>query len=111
MFDGIPFRGACWVMGDCYGEAVRVGQLGLYFGFPGAGAAAIAAAAVGQNQELTRVWIAEGSFLSPPMSDGMHGESRSVVRDANEKGAAVGAQIVDAIRDGEPVEWERKSWS
>jgi hypothetical protein len=54
VFDGIPFRGAGGIVGDGDRELVTVGELGLEFGFPGAGAATIAAAGVGQNQELVR---------------------------------------------------------
>ena len=52
MFDRVPFGGAGWVVshGDSQGE--RVGQLGLQFRLPSVTAIPIAAASVGEDENL-----------------------------------------------------------
>ena len=53
MFDGIPFGSAGGLVSHSYGQGKGVGQLGLEFGFPGMTAATVAAAGIGQNEQLT----------------------------------------------------------
>src|SRR5690348_934721 len=52
VLDGIPFGSPGRVMSHGYGEPKGVAELALQFGFPGAGTAAVAAAGVGQDQQL-----------------------------------------------------------
>lgn len=54
MLDGIPFGSASRVVSDGDGDAKRVAQLVLEFCFPGLGAAIVAAARVGKNEEFGR---------------------------------------------------------
>jgi hypothetical protein len=71
---------------DSQGKGVR--QLGLEFSFPGMTAATVATAGISQDEQLTGTGIASGTFLVPPMSDGMSGKGGSVMGNANDEGAA-----------------------
>jgi len=86
-------------MSDGDGDAEGVAYLGLDFGLPGPGSATVAAAGVGQNQELGCAAIATGSFAFPPGGDRMGGEGRRVVRDADADGAVVMRWVVNPVGD------------
>jgi hypothetical protein len=83
MLDGIPLGGTGRVMGDGGGDAEAIAYLCLDFRFPGPGGAAVATAGVGQDQESGRTTVTTGSIAFPPGGDGMGGEGRSVMRDAD----------------------------
>jgi hypothetical protein len=80
---------------------VGIGQLRLELGFPGAATTAVTAAGIAEDEELSGAWITEQSLLAPPMSDGVSGEGRCVMGDADYDGASIGEQIIDAVRDGD----------
>ena len=71
-------------MGDGDVEGEGVGELSLQLGFPSAAAATVATTRVGENQQLAGARVLRKSFILPPVSNGMRGESRGVVRDAND---------------------------
>ncbi len=52
VLDGIPFGRPSRIVSDCSGDAKWVAQLSLDFSLPGPGAATVAAAGVGQNENL-----------------------------------------------------------
>ena len=52
MLDGIPFGSAGGVVSNGYCEAKAVAELSLQFGFPGAGPATVAAAGIGQDEQV-----------------------------------------------------------
>jgi len=85
MLDGVPFGSAGGIVGDGYGQGKGVGQLGLEFGFPGMTAATVATVSIRQNEQLAGTGIASGTFLVPPMSDGMSGKGGSVMGNANDQ--------------------------
>ena len=97
MFDRVPFGGTGRIVGDGDGQGERVGQLRLKFGFPGVAAIAVAAASIGQNQNVAGTRIAARTFVLPPMGDGMGGEGGGIVRDTHDKGAAILSDVVNAI--------------
>src|SRR5258708_14186090 len=99
MLDGIPFGSAGWVMSDRTGEAECIRQPSLDFGFPDPGSATVAANRVGQNQKLGNTAPATGTFAFPPGGDGMGGEGRRIVRDADADGAAVVRLVINAVGD------------
>ena len=101
MFDGIPFGSASRIMSDRYGERKRIGQLGLDFGFPGMAAATVTAARVSQDEQLTGAGITLGTFLTPPVSDGMSSKGGSVVGNADYKSAAILMDIVNSVRNSD----------
>ena len=76
MLDRIPFRRASGIVSNGYGQGKGVGQLGLELGFPRTTAATVAAAGIGQNEQLSGTAIAGGTFLMPPMSNGMRRRRR-----------------------------------
>lgn len=86
-------------MSNGYGEPKGVAELALQFGFPGAGTAAVAAAGVGQDEQLPAAMVAITAVALPPAGDGVGGEGGRVMRDAYENRASVGEQIINAIRD------------
>jgi hypothetical protein len=88
MLDGFPLGGSGRVVrdGDVHAEGIR--YLSLELDFPAPASATVAAAAVGQDQEFGGALTAR-PFPFPPSGDGMRGEGRRVVRDADTDGAAV----------------------
>src|ERR1043166_1926962 len=101
VLDGIPLGSAGGVMSNGYGEPEAVAELGLKFGLPGASTAAVAATGIGQDEQLPAVIVAISAVALPPTGDGMGGEGCRVMGDAYEDRAAVGEQVIDAIRDRE----------
>ena len=100
MLNGVPFGSASGIVSDSDSEMKAVGELRLEFGFPSPPATAVAAAGVGQNQQLARVSVLTESLALPPVSDGVSREGRCVVRDTNENGTAVGERLVDTVGNG-----------
>jgi hypothetical protein len=88
-------------VGDGEGEAVGIGQLRLELGFPSAATIAVTAAGIAQDKELAGAWIAERSFLAPPMCNGVSREGGCVMGDTDHNRATIGEQIIDAVRDGD----------
>ena len=86
MLDGIPFGSAGGIVGDGHSQGKGVRQLGLEFGFPGMTAATVATAGISQNEQLAGTAIASGTFLVPPVSDGMSGKGGSVMGNAKDEG-------------------------
>src|SRR5215471_12347560 len=81
-------------MSHGYGEAETVAELALQFGFPGAGTATVAAAGVGQDQQLPTTIVTITAVALPPASDGVDGEGGRVMGDAYEDRAPVGEQVI-----------------
>ena len=102
MLDRIPFGRAGGIVSNGNGQGKGVSQLGLEFGFPGMTAATVAAAGVGQNEQLAGTAIAGGTFLMPPMSNGMSGKGGGIVGNANHQSTAVFHNIVNPIRNSNP---------
>src|SRR5262249_26790331 len=100
MLNRIPLRCASGIVSNRDCETEGVGQLSLEFGLPGTIATVVTSAGVGKDQYLSGARISDESFPSPPVSDGMNGKSRSVVGNTDHNRTAVGAQIVDAIGNG-----------
>ena len=99
VLDGIPFGSPGGIMRDRSGDAKRVAQPSLDFGFPGPRATSVTTARIRQNQNLGSTAMAAQSLAFPPGSDGMGGEGRSIVRDADAYGAAVVGRVVNAVGD------------
>ena len=99
VLDGIPFGSASRVMSNGDGEPKTVAELALQFGFPGAGTATVAAAGVGQDQQLPTTIVAITAVALPPTGDGVDGEGGRVMGDAYEDRPPVGEQVINAIGD------------
>ena len=102
MLDGIPFGSAGGIVGNGHGKGKGVRQLGLELGFPGMTAATVAAAGIGENEQLAGTAIAGGTFLVPPMSNGMSGKGGGIVGNANHQSTAIFQNIVNPIGNGDP---------
>jgi hypothetical protein len=58
MLDGIPLGSAGGIVGYGYGQGKGIGQLRLQLRFPGVTTATVAAASIGQNEQLAGTAIA-----------------------------------------------------
>jgi len=101
VLDGIPFGSTGGIVSHRYSQSKGVGQLGLDLGFPGVTAATVAAAGIGQNEQLAGTGIAGGTFLVPPVSDGMSGKGGSVMGNADHQSTAIFRDIVNPIRNSD----------
>ena len=100
VLNGIPFGSAARIMRDRYGEPESIAELDLKFCLPGPGTTAVAAAGIGKDEQLPAV-VTRGTLVLPATCDGMGGEGSRVMGDADENGAAIRQQIVNAVRNGD----------
>ena len=73
MLDGVPLGCARGIVADGDGDTVPVAQLLLETEFPAPIGAAIAAA-IGEDEQSGRLWIASCPVVTPPRLDAVHGE-------------------------------------
>ena len=99
MLNGIPFGSAGGIVRNGYCESKAVAELALQFGFPGAGTATVAAASIGEDEQLAAAAVADGAVALPPAGDGVGGKGCRVMGDAYEDRTSVGEQVIDTIRD------------
>ena len=67
MLDGIPFGTAGGIVSNGHCESKAVAEFGLQFGFPGTGAATVAAAGIiGKDEQLLAARVAVGAIVLPP---------------------------------------------
>ena len=94
-------------MDDRYGEARLVDEA-LQLTFPQMNAGAVAAAAIGRDQDAIRIGIADLAEPPPPATDALDGECRRIGIDADIDPALVGGDVVDPIgRDlPQPLDFE-----
>ena len=88
-------------MGHGDGELVDIAETVLEGVFPGADAVGVAAAAIGEKDQLGGIGIAGTAFAAPPGIEVVDGEEGGVGGDADRDEAAVGERVVDAVGDGE----------
>src|SRR5207342_2610736 len=96
VLDAVPFAGAGRQMNDRHGEARLVGEA-LQLTFPQMNADAVAAAAIGRDQQTRRMGIAGLAEPLPPATDALDGECRRVGVDADIDPTLVGGDVVDPI--------------
>ena len=89
-------------MGHGDGKFEAIAQLGLEFGLPGPAAMAVAAAAVGQDEQSAGTAVAHSAFAQPPAGDAVSGPSivaqavgqgREAAKDALAKNPELAAKI------------------
>ena len=97
----IPLRAACRIVGHGDREPVHIAETVLEGVLPRAGAVGVAAAAIGEQDELGGLGIAGSAFAAPPSSEVVDGEEGGVGGDADRDEAAVGERVVDAVGDGQ----------
>jgi len=93
--------GAGGIVSHGDGESQSITEVLLELVLPSATRGGIAAAGVGQDQQVLGVWVAPSSFLTPPTADGSDGESGGLVTDADEHRTAVGLGIINAEGEGD----------
>src|SRR5260370_13618904 len=96
MLDLVPFAGTGRQMTDRDVDAEFVGE-SLQLALPEPDPHAIAAAAISSDQEPRRLRIVPPSHRLPPQANGIHGETRSIVVDADAHPASIAGDVVDAV--------------
>src|SRR5271165_509391 len=96
VLDAVPLAGAGRQMDDRHGEARLVGEA-LQLAFPQMNAGAVAAAAIGRDQETSRIGIAGLAEPLPPATDALDGECRRIGVDSDTDPTLVGGDVVDPI--------------
>lgn len=99
MFDGIPFRGPAWKMSHGDRDPGFVGEA-LQFAFPEPRTAAVAAAAVGQDQQPALTGKRGLTVLLPPVADRVDGELGRIGTRSHPDVPAVVGHIVNSVGDG-----------
>jgi hypothetical protein len=99
VFGGVPFGGSCGKVANGDWEVETIAEKALEMILPEI-TWAIAAAGVGEDEKLGGIGITNTAIATPPGTNGRDGEGGGIVRSADENGAAIVKDIVDAIGDG-----------
>ena len=99
VLDLVPLARARRKMGDAYLQAGNVGEV-LQARLPKPVATAVAAAAVGSDQEFGGIWMGLLPHVLPPAFDAGHREFCRIVIDAHAYPALVASDVVDPVRNG-----------
>ena len=97
MFDFVPLAGAGRQVADHDVEAEFVSQL-LQLAFPQPYPQAVAAAAIGGDQQSGRLGIARPADGAPPLADAIDGEPGRVMVNADTHPTGIGGEVVDPVR-------------
>ena len=103
MVDRVPLGGAAGIVADGDLEMVWINEAVLEGMLEAADAGRVAAAGVGEDQQLCGVGVACESFALPPSDQVVGSEVGSVVGGADDHEATVGGDVVDAVGDGDAV--------
>ena len=103
VFDGVRLRGAARVVADSNREAVPVAQGVLEAVLPGPGARPVAAAGVGEHEQLGGPRVAAAAVAGPPPGQVAGCEVRGVVGGADGDTGVVGSDVVDAVGQGDAL--------
>src|SRR6201996_8531613 len=96
MLDAVPFAGARRQMRHGDGQTRLIGQ-GLQLGLPQAHPRAVAAAAIGGDQNPLSGGVARLSEFPPPAPDAFHREGGRIAGDAEVDPAGIGGDVVDTV--------------
>lgn len=107
MLDAVPLAGAGRVMGNADCQTGLVGEL-LQLDLPEAQAGAVAAAAVGGDEQPPGAGMTLAAHAMPPAADAFDGEGGSVVIEADAGPSFVGGDIVDPVRNRLAVGWDHE---
>jgi hypothetical protein len=100
MLNRVPLRAARRVMADRHRQAEPVTQLALQLLFPQARVTAIAAACIGQDQQLPGLRIGPASLLPPPLDKSGDSKLRRIRRGADIDSPLIALEVVEAIGHG-----------
>ena len=98
VLDPVPLGGTRRQMADDQSEAGLVGEA-LELGLPQPAAGAVAAAAVGGDDQVVGGVVARFAHLLPPVADRVDGKGGRVVIDTDAHPPAIGADIVNPVRN------------
>src|SRR3990172_326499 len=99
MFDLVPFARPGWEMTNGNGKTGFTRQ-SLQLQFPQSQPGAIAAAAIGRDEQVSRLGVQLAAFGSPPTANGRDGESTGVVVDPDIYKSGVAVHVIDPIGVG-----------
>jgi len=102
-FDGVVLGGPGGIVGHGDGESQLVTEKPLELVLPGAPRGGVAAAGIGQDQQVLGVGVAPVSFPTPPAGDGSDGKGGGLVTDADEHRTAVSLEIINAVGEGDAL--------
>ena len=98
VFGGIPLRGARGIMAGNHRQPMAIGEFALQVAFPDPGAGAVAAAAIGQQQQRFGVGVVPAAFQDPPAFERVGGSDRYLLSNnhviADTNAAPMGSRIV-----------------
>src|SRR3984893_12944712 len=97
VLDLVPLAGAGRQVVDHDVEAEFVGQL-LQFAFPQPYPRAVAAAAIGGDQQSSGVGVARPPDGLPPLADAVHREGGRIMVDADTDPSGIRGQVIDPVR-------------
>jgi hypothetical protein len=100
---GFHFGSSGWIVRNGDAQSQAIAQLPLKFLPPGAALCPIAAAGIGQDEDVVGLRIAPMSFYLAPSAKAGDGEGGSFVGSSQEHAAAVGLRIVTAIRNADAL--------
>ena len=103
----VPLAGSRWEMAHRNRKPRLIGQA-LEFQFPKAQPIAVAAAAIGRDEQVGRLGIEPLSLVTPPPPDGRHRKSGRVMVGAHIDKPRILSQIVNAIGVGARHQRTRK---
>src|SRR5208282_1534363 len=96
----IPLGGSVGVVAHGHRQLKAVGQFFLESAFPQPTPGAVAAAAIGQDQQFGHLTVASPAFATPPLRNRIDRKLRRVVRGAQQHRATIGPQIIQAAGNG-----------
>src|SRR5712692_696228 len=100
MLDRIPLRAARREMADRDRQASLITEALLELLLPPPGTMPVAPSPIGQNQQMIGMRKGDAPGVVPPLRDRGDGKRGGVGGVADNDGAAIGGQIVDAVGDG-----------
>src|SRR5271157_1628278 len=104
MLDLVPFAGAGWKMTDRNAQGGLIGEF-LQFQFPESQAPAVAATAVGSDQNRLRLRINASALRAPPTPNGGHRKGTGVVIGSHIDKAGIAANVIDPVWVGTGNFW------
>src|SRR6478735_904548 len=97
MLDRVPLRAAAGIMTHRHGEPAGIAQLFLELGLPDAGAAAVRAPGICQDEQTLGFREPAPSFAGPPVADRLDREAGRVEAIADAHIAGIARHLVDAV--------------
>ena len=96
VLDLSPYTGARWQMTNRDTPPQLIGQP-LQLALPQPCTRTVAASAIGNHQQVARLWVSTRTHLAPPLPQGLDGECRGIVVGPDADPARIGGHIIDPI--------------